>query len=127
VEFEISRFNAVDNIVVLNVVGELDIATAPEFRRRLNELIHEGVRRVVVDISAVTFVDSTALSVFVGVVKQLAQLGGALAIACAEPKILVIFEITHLDTVLHICGSTDEAITLLQDLGEGATTPAGSI
>ena len=51
-------------------------------------------------------------------IKQLAELGGALVIVCNSRNILTIFEITNLDTVLNICGSTEEAVALLQDLGD---------
>jgi len=45
------------------LAGELDLDAAPEMRERLLEAIHSGTARIVVDLAAVTFMDSTALGV----------------------------------------------------------------
>jgi anti-sigma B factor antagonist len=119
-DFELSTSNPAKGIVGVVVVGELDLVTAPELKLRLQEVIGAGARKVLVDLSAVTFLDSTTLGVLVGMIKRLSELGGALAIVCDSRNILTIFEITNLDTVLNICSSTDEAVTLLQDLENDA-------
>src|SRR5512133_861971 len=50
---------------VVAASGELDLAIAPELRRRLHAVIEDGITDVIVDLSEATFVDSTILGVLV--------------------------------------------------------------
>ena len=84
------------------VAGEVDLSTAPELKQALLETIEGGARRVLVDLSHATFIDSTTLGVLMGAVKRLRPAGGELAIACNDPNIRKIFEITLLDRIFEI-------------------------
>ena len=96
---------------VIQVEGEVDLYTAPEFKERMIQVIDEGKRRVVVDLSRATFIDSTTLGVLVGGAKRLEPEGGSLALVCTEPSIQKIFEITGLDRVFAILPSREEALS----------------
>ena len=98
---------------VIELGGEVDLYTAPEFKERLLQLIEGGKSRVVVDLSKATFIDSTTLGVLVGGVKRLRPTGGSLALVCSDPNIIKIFEITGLDRVFPIHSSRDEALSAL--------------
>ena len=54
--------NEWNDIAVLTPPGDIDIATVPALRRRLDALIGRGVRRVVINCQAVSFIDSTGLA-----------------------------------------------------------------
>ncbi len=98
---------------VIELGGEVDLYTAPEFKERLVQVIESGKKRVVVDLSKATFIDSTTLGVLVGGVKRLRPNGGSLALVCTDPNIIKIFEITGLDRVFPIHGSRDEALSAI--------------
>ncbi len=87
---------------VVAVAGEVDVATAPQLRERLTEVIAAGSRRVVVDMSETEFLDSTGLGVLVGSLRRLHALGGTLAIVCSCERILTVFRITGLTRVFEI-------------------------
>ncbi len=95
---------------VIELGGEIDLYTAPEFKERMAEIIDEGKTRVVVDLSQATFIDSTTLGVLVGGVKRLRPAGGSLALVCTDQNITKIFEITGLDRVFPIHGAREEAL-----------------
>lgn len=95
---------------VIELGGEVDLYTAPEFKERMVQVVEGGKKQVVVDLSKATFIDSTTLGVLVGGVKRLRPSGGSLALVCSDPNILKIFEITGLDRVFAIHGSRDEAL-----------------
>ncbi len=95
---------------VIELGGEVDLYTAPEFKERMVELIDAGKKQIVVDLSGATFIDSTTLGVLVGGVKRLRPSGGALALVCTDQNIAKIFEITGLDRVFPIHASRDEAL-----------------
>ena len=99
-----------DGIAVIDLKGEVDLYTAPEFKERMVALIEDGKKRIVVDLSAATFIDSTTLGVLVGGVKRLRPTGGTLALVCTDQNITKIFEITGLDRVFPIHPSRDEAL-----------------
>jgi anti-sigma B factor antagonist len=109
------NFNIADEAVdetthVIELGGEIDLYTAPQFKERMLELIEQGKQRIVVDLSEATFIDSTTLGVLVGGVKRLRPAGGALALVCTDDNITKIFEITGLDRVFPIHGSRAEAL-----------------
>ena len=69
-----------DTTHVIELGGEVDLYTAPEFKERMVELIESGKKQIVVDLSKATFIDSTTLGVLVGGVKRLRPAGGSLAL-----------------------------------------------
>lgn len=96
---------------VIALGGEVDLYTAPEFKERMVALIEAGKKRIVVDLSNATFIDSTTLGVLVGGVKRLRPAGGSLSLVCTDPNISKIFEITGLDRVFPIYATRDEALS----------------
>ena len=96
---------------VIEVEGEVDFYTAPEFKQRLTGVIDSGKTRLVVDLSNATFIDSTTLGVLVGSAKRLRPEGGALAVVCTAPSIRKNFEITGLDRVLAVHSTRDDALS----------------
>ena len=104
---------------VIELGGEVDLYTAPEFKERLVQVIEDGKKQLVVDLSKATFIDSTTLGVLVGGVKRLRPTGGSLALVCTDQNITKIFEITGLDRVFPIHASREEALASVA-AGEGA-------
>jgi anti-sigma B factor antagonist len=111
VNFQINDEEIDSTTHVIELGGEVDLYTAPEFKERLVELIESGKKRIVVDLSKATFIDSTTLGVLVGGVKRLRPSGGSLALVCTDQNITKIFEITGLDRVFPIHDSRDEALS----------------
>lgn len=95
---------------VLAVGGEIDVATAPRLREQLIALVNDGKHRIVVDLGAVEFLDSTGLGVLVGALKRVRTHDGDLALVCDEPRILKVFEITGLTKVFAMYDTVDGAV-----------------
>jgi anti-sigma B factor antagonist len=109
-----------DGIAVIDLKGEVDLYTAPEFKQHLLGQIEAGVLKIVIDFTDTTFIDSTTLGVLVGGVKRLRPVGGQLLLVCSDRNIIKIFEITGLHRVFEIHGTRDEALEAAR-----AATPAG--
>jgi anti-sigma B factor antagonist len=90
--------------------GEVDAVTAPQLGRRLLGLADEGKTRVVVDLSHVTFMDSTGIGVLLNAVRQLAMRKGGMVLVCPTERILRPFQITGLMGHLRIFGSREQAL-----------------
>jgi anti-sigma B factor antagonist len=110
VNFQISDEAIDDETHVIELGGEVDLYTAPEFKERMVQVIEEGKKQVIVDLSNATFIDSTTLGVLVGGVKRLRPAGGTLSLVCSDQNIVKIFEITGLDRVFPIHESREQAL-----------------
>ncbi|MBW3557532.1 MAG: STAS domain-containing protein [Actinobacteria bacterium] len=86
----------------LAVFGDVDAVSAPELEARLSHALDTGCDEVVLDLSGLRFIDSSGLSVLVGVHKQLRDAGRELVIASPPPAARRIFDISGLDRVLTI-------------------------
>jgi anti-sigma B factor antagonist len=97
-------------VPVVGVRGEVDVATAPALRETLDATIDGGPGTVVVDLSGVTFIDSTGLGVLIGARKRCLDVGGELRVVVAEPRILKVFEITGLSDLFTIHPALEPAL-----------------
>jgi anti-sigma B factor antagonist len=94
---------------VVSLEGEVDLYTAPELKQELHRLVGEGAKRIVIDMTATTFIDSTTLGVLLSVVKRVRPEGGAVVLVCPDRNVKRIFEITLLDRVFTIVDTREEA------------------
>jgi anti-sigma B factor antagonist len=109
-DFELSEEHLDEKTLVLRVAGELHASTAPAFSERLNDAISGGHTGIVLDLTGVAFIDSTGLSVLLNGLRRVTRGRGAMVLACANPTVLRLFEITKLDSTFEIVASCDEAI-----------------
>jgi anti-anti-sigma factor len=93
----------------VTIAGELDLATVPRVRAALASPEVLGADAVVVDLSGVTFMDSSGLGAFITFERDLRARGGRLAIACPEGPARLIFEVTGVDEYLRLYGSREAA------------------
>ena len=122
-QFDLTEEDLDERTHVIAVRGEIHVTTAPEFSRRLNEAIARGKTSVVLDLSQVEFIDSTGLSVLLNGLRRVTRAQGRLALVCANPTVLRLFEITKLDTTFDIRNSREEAVAAVRQDG-GAPPPA---
>ncbi len=100
----------VNGRTVVDVTGEVDVYTAPALRERLNALVDAGRADLVVDLTAVRFMDSTGLGLLVGVLKRIRGLDGQLQLVIDAERLLKVFRITSLDQVFTIRSTREEAL-----------------
>lgn len=108
-----------DEVAVVVAGGELDYAASPQLKARIAEHVEAGRRRLVLDLSTVTFIDSTAIGVLMGAVMRLDELGGGSVVVCAEEnkRVLRIFEMVGIDSLVELHSSREEAISALATAG----------
>ncbi|MFJ9576446.1 STAS domain-containing protein [Streptomyces sp. NPDC101191] len=83
-----------DRTAVLVVEGELDMETADLLGAHLTEQLRQGRRRLVLDLSALDFMDSSGLNVLIRAVQKARDVGGDLYLAAPTPAVRRILEIT---------------------------------
>jgi anti-sigma B factor antagonist len=97
--------------VVVAPHGDVDLTTSPELRTAVHGLLDRGATGLVLDLSDVDFVDSTALGALVSFHRRL---GDRLVIAAPGPRVRRLFEITKFTSVFTVTDSVDTALTVLE-------------
>ena len=107
----------VDGVRLLEVFGELDLATAPRLCALLDEARAERVRRVVIDLTGVDFCDSTGLRALMGASTELRHAGGRLAVAVLpNGGVARLFDVTGIREGLPTHDTQGEALASLTRL-----------
>jgi anti-sigma B factor antagonist len=100
--------------LLLVAEGELDIDAVGELRRRLERATSSGLRRILLDLAEVTFIDSLSLATIVAANRRLGH-DGRLAVVADHPYVLLILEACGLDSVVEVFRTRGEAETYLLD------------
>jgi anti-sigma B factor antagonist len=100
-DFRLSTEEGADG-PVLRVEGEVDVYTSPALRDELYRIIEGGAERVVVDLAAMDFIDSSGLGVLVGALKRIRERSGDLELRSMQPPARKVLEITGLTQVFTI-------------------------
>ncbi len=100
-----------DNVLVIRPQGRLDAYQVPVFNRWLEEQNVEASRaEIVINLEAVQFIDTLALSTLVRWLKVTRKRGGDLKLCCLQPVVQAIFEISRIQQVFAIYSSEEDAI-----------------
>ncbi|NGP04194.1 STAS domain-containing protein [Rhodococcus sp. 14C212] len=97
------------DVVVVRPEGRLNMVAAPRLREQLRGLVEGGSARVVVDLGATEFIDSSGLGALVSGLKAARQAGGDLRLASPTAQVRSVLSLTSLDRVLRTYDSADAA------------------
>ncbi len=105
------RSSVVDGWTVLSVEGEVDLYTAPAVREAAVAAMESGVDHLLLDLTAVPFMDSSGLGVIVACLKRLREMGGDLALVSppSSPPTKLL-SLTGLDHAIPTHATVDEAL-----------------
>ena len=91
------------------IEGELDLATVPRVSAAFAAEPVASAGAVVIDLTGVTFMDSTALATLVSFERELAARGGRLALACPEGPARLLLDVTGLAEQVALYATRAEA------------------
>src|ERR1700746_3036180 len=95
---------------VLPLKGEIDLHVSPSVTASLNAMIEKKPRRLVVDLSEVTYIDSAGLAALIEAMQKVEGYGGKFLLAGLQETVRSIFEISRLDQVFQIFPDADAAL-----------------
>lgn len=95
---------------LLTVSGELDIATAPDLRKRLDAAVDAGTKRIVLDLEAVSFMDSVAMAAIIHTRTRLGDKGKIAIVVPSTSYTRLVFEIAGLPRCLDLFETRDHAV-----------------
>lgn len=107
---------AMGDHVVVTVEGELDAYSGPKLRNLLMEQTRAGRHTLVVDLSGLTFTDSSGIGILVGALKRAKARGGTVCLLSPSEHLAKLLRMTGLTRVFPIFTYLQDAIDLLDTL-----------
>ena len=97
---------------VITITGSFTANVADSYRGQFVEWIQADpeIRRVVIDLGAVPFMDSSGLGAVIGMLKRVAERGGELALARPQTPVKLVLQITRADKMLKVYDTLEEAL-----------------
>jgi len=104
------REKNVDGVIVLSVERALKGTGEISLRERIDDLVRDGRRQILIDLRNVPDMDSTELGRLIRAHLSVRQAGGRVRVCNASQRILSLLKITHLDTVLDLYSTEEQAL-----------------
>jgi anti-sigma B factor antagonist len=102
------------DITILAISGRLNLGnTLMSIETAARRLIQDGVRKLVLDVAAVTYIDSSGIGMLVGLNGEMEQQGGQMRIAGAAGAVATSFTVVHLDRVVLLDADVESACRIL--------------
>jgi anti-anti-sigma factor len=108
---EFSERLVAPDIVVFEMRGRLNSGNRlGDVEYAARKIVSAGNRKLVLDISAIDYLDSAALGMLVFITSEIAREGGKAYVAGASPRVSEIFKICQAQVVLNLQESLDSAL-----------------
>ncbi len=98
------------HITKVSVEGFLDAHTVPEMEKIIHNLIQEGQYRIIVDFSALSYISSAGLGVFMSVIGDVKNNNGDIILMKMPPKIYKVFDLLGFTEIFSIVDNEEMAI-----------------
>lgn len=95
---------------MLQLEGRLNMVAAPKVRSAIDAVVQEGDARIVVDLAATEFMDSSGLGALIGALRSARQAGGDLRIARVGEQVGTVLSLTNLARVLRPHDTVEDAL-----------------
>jgi anti-sigma B factor antagonist len=104
--------------------GELDAAHAPELRERIAAIAAAPGGRLMLDLSACTFIDSLGIAALVEAATSMHKRGRVVVVVCRAPQVRRTLALTGFDTQVPICWTKEEGLEILAKPHQAVPRPA---
>ena len=101
----------VDKITIFDVSGDIDLATSPELRKALlRELKELRIPRVVVNLQAVRYIDSSGVASLVEGLKASRDVGSRFVLCGLNTRVTEVLRLSKLRSIFEVCDSEEQAL-----------------
>ncbi len=91
-----------DDVAVLSIDGEVDMFSSPQARNAIMELVKKRVPKVIVELSDVSYMDSSGVATLIEGLQLCQKYNGRLVVAGLRENVREVFELTRLDKIFKI-------------------------
>lgn len=95
---------------VVEANDDIDMHRSTDFQQELMAVLGKDPQRIVVDLSAVSYMDSSGVASLVKLLSRCSRQSVTLKLAGMTPRVRSVFEITKLDSVFEIIDDVEEAV-----------------
>jgi anti-anti-sigma factor len=95
---------------LLAVSGRIDAMSAPEFEKQVTEIIEQGGRLLVIDLSELEYISSAGLRSFLVIAKKIKAASGLMKLCAMQDTVKEVFEISGFDAIIPVCKTVTEAM-----------------
>ena len=97
--------------VLASLRGEIDLHNSPQVRGALLEILQsQQPKRLVLNLSQVPYMDSSAIAVLVESLQKIRKLGGKIYLTDLQPRVKGLLEIARLDSIFVVVKDDAEAM-----------------
>ncbi|MCB9245334.1 MAG: STAS domain-containing protein [Flavobacteriales bacterium] len=100
-------------VSIVHLSGNLDTNTSPPVEAKISNLLEEGTRKMVIDLSETDYVSSAGLRIFLATAKKITANGGAVKLAGPNSVVKEILDISGFSTILDVRPDRADAIQAL--------------
>ncbi len=99
-----------NNVVVLNLEGRLDASTTTSVKGKIDTVIEDKVHNLVIDMSEISFIDSSGLGTLVASLRAINKAGGDMKISSLQGQVRCVIELTRLHHLFEIYDDCELAV-----------------
>lgn len=103
-------------IKIITVEGELEMFTSIKLKKYLDNLIEEGINRLILDFESMTYINSLGLGILTEILKKSKKDGGAIVLINLSDEVRKILKITKLVKFFKIFNTEKEAVNYLNTI-----------
>ncbi len=100
----------IEGRLILRIDGRLDVTSSPILERKLNSLIEEKYRHLLLDFTQVEYLSSAGMRILLSASKKLKEKKGLLVVFSAPEDVAEIIRVAGFEKVLHLCSTEKEAL-----------------
>jgi len=104
------KTQAVDNIAIIRIEGELDLYNAPKLKKAIEDEVKAGRVDVIINLGKVPYIDSSGIGTFIAGLAKTRKSNGTLKMCNVEGSVKKVFELTHLTGYFQVFDNEDKAI-----------------
>lgn len=97
-----------ENQAAVILTGDIDMECSPDLRVAMKEIILEKIPQIVIDMSSVSYMDSSGVATLVEVLQQVKRYKGRLILIGLQSRVRSVFEIARLTDIFEIYGDSSE-------------------
>ncbi|GAA1281751.1 hypothetical protein Psi02_37840 [Planotetraspora silvatica] len=110
--------------LILALEGQLDYTNAEQLRERAVHLLADDHRSLILDLSELTFCDSTGIRILLALRTLITARGGSISVAGLGPRLLKIFQVTGLVQFFAVQPTRADAVALLRAAPSADQSPS---
>lgn len=99
-----------NDITICALEGEVNINTSPELRKKFMSIIEANEKKILIDLTNVSYLDSSGLATFIEILQRLKKINGRLRFCNINERVRNILEVTKLVNLFEIFESREEAL-----------------